>query len=152
MGQNIYPLHPSVGDTIERTEKLDYSLFSFIPNSDFDYATIVFLRDSFYLAVKSFNNESTSKEFLSKDALIEAQKSIEKINKYYRYLATKKNDTSSYQPQIRKPKAPPLRMDGPMTEQMKKEARMNVRLKDDARRQREIDQGLRQGGLFIDFN
>ena len=150
--QNTYPLHPSIGDTIDRTEKLDYSLFPFISNESFEYAHIIFLNDSFYLELKNYDNDLKFRKYLSKNQLIDAQKSIEKVNQYYRYLAKQKLDTSYYQPQSRETKLPPLRIDGPMTEQMKKEARMNMRLKEDARRQKEVQQGTRQGELFIEFN
>ena len=43
--QNAYPLHPSVGDTLEQIEKLDYSLFPFIDNEPFDYGVIGFEGD-----------------------------------------------------------------------------------------------------------
>ena len=149
--QQYYPLHPSLGDTIDRNEKLDYSLFPSIGNQDFEFATIIFEKDSFYLMIRYLNDDTYQKKQLSKTDLIQAQQNIEKINKYYRYKANQAKDTNTYQSSLGEQKSRPIRMDGPMTEQMKKDARMNIRLREDARRKREIEQGIRGQEFFIGY-
>ena len=146
-----YPLHPSIGDTIDRNEKLDYSLFPSIANQYFELATISFEEDSFYLVIAFKNLDSTQKMLLSKAALIQAQQNIEKVNQYYRYKANQPKDTNSYKSSLGEHKSRPIRMDGPMTEQMKKEARMNIRLREDERRRREYEQGIRGQQLYIGY-
>ena len=150
--QQSYPLHPSIGDTIDRNEKLDYSLFPAVANQDFKFAIIEFAKDSFFLAISNSNTSVIKTKFLSKEELIEAQKTIEKVNRYYRYQANQPADTNSYQSQLTEVKGRPIRMDGPMTEQIKKEARMNIRLREDERRRREFDQGIRGRQLYIGFD
>lgn len=149
--QQHYPLHPSIGDTIDRNEKLDYSLFPTIANQDFEFATISFEKDSFYLVISKIEDNSTQKMLLSKSDLIQAQQNIEKVNRYYRYKANQAKDTNSYQSSLGEQKSRPIRMDGPMTEQMKKDARMNIRLREDARRRKEIEQGIRGQEFFIGY-
>lgn len=150
--QSSYPLHPSVGDTIDRNEKLDYSLFPKVANQDFKFAIIEFEKDSFFLAISNISSAYIKRKFLSKEELIEAQKTIEKVNRYYRYRAAQPVDTNSYRPELTEIKGRPIRMDGPMTEQMKKEARMNIRLREDERKRREFDQGIRGQQLFLGFD
>ena len=75
--QQSYPLHPSIGDTIDRNEKLDYSLFPAVANQDFKFAIIEFAKDSFFLAISNSNTSVIKTKFLSKEELIEAQKTIE---------------------------------------------------------------------------
>jgi hypothetical protein len=49
LAQGVYPLHPSVGDTIDLNEKLDYSLFPKVDNNNFVYAIIGFNNNNFQL-------------------------------------------------------------------------------------------------------
>lgn len=150
LSQSSYPLHPSVGDTIEVIEKLDYSLFPFVANPNFKYGVISFEDEKFYL--NAVYNDTTSKHLLSKEAIIEAQKNIEKINAYYRLKAEndKKKDSSSYYANRPSGKAPVLFNDA-MNEQIKKEARMYIRLQEDARRLKDQEDGIQPNQLRIEF-
>lgn len=157
--QNVYPLHPSVGDTIDVTEKLDYSLFPEIENSGFQYATIQFKKNKFILEIverdidkeTGLEIETSYGQDLSQEKIIEEQQKIQKINAYYKYLAEeatkpKKQPTQAIQ------KSVPIRFEGAMSEKMKKEARMNLRLKEDSRRMQEFEMGLRPREVRIEFN
>lgn len=149
--QTYYPLHPSVGDTIDQYEKLDYSLFPSVDNRSFEFAMILFENDNYFLDLTDTTG-NRSKQSVSKEELIEAQQNIEKINDYFRLMAAEKSKEEQKQSEIlRDNKKIPIKLDGPMTDQMRKEARMNVRLKDDARRRTEFEQGLRQNSLHIEF-
>lgn len=158
ISQDVYPLHPSVGDSIDLEEKLDYSLFPKIDNNGFEYATIQFEDDMFKLVVfVKYNDketglemETTYQEVLTQEEIIEEQQKIQKVNAYYRYLAEeeKKPKTNTTQPS---PKSVPIRLEGPMSEKMKKEARMSTRLKEDSRRAQEFEMGLRPRELRIEF-
>lgn len=157
--QTTYPLHPSVGDTIELNEKLDYSLFDSIANENFLFAWIEFQKDNFYListwksdlVVPLSEATFTTKYLLSQEQIIEEQKKIEKVNTYYRYLAEEAKKPKKA-PEKSISKAPPIRLQGPMSEHMKKEVRMNNRLKDEQRRSREFKLGLRPRNMFIQFD
>lgn len=163
--QDVYPLHPSVGDTISLQEKLDYSLFSKVENTGFKEATIQFLNEGFVLVIKTTDHTdldtetelhliSTKKDTiaLSQEEIIEEQKKIQKVNEYFNYLVeeAKKPKSSPSEPQLKQ--VPPLRLEGPMAEQMKKEARMKVRVETDRRMEEEFQMGLRPRQLFIQFD
>ncbi len=144
----VYPLHPSVGDTLSLVEKLDYSLFPNIPNKAFDYGFITFEENNYVLNV-SFQ-EKLQKHVLSKETIIEAQQNIEKINQYYRLRAKMDSlpeDNKSMQPD----KKAPVLFNENMNEEMKRQVRMNVRLQEDARRMREYEMGIRPNELRIEF-
>jgi hypothetical protein len=147
----VYPLHPSVGDTLDRLEKLDYSLFPEVNNQGFNYAVIQYRENNFYLDAGYENKDSLQSFLLSQENIIEAQQNIEKINAYYRYEKEAEKKTSSSNSLNSSSKINNLRLDGPMSEQMKKESRMNVRLEEDARRMQEFQQGLRPREIHIEF-
>jgi hypothetical protein len=152
--QEVYPLHPSIGDTLELDEKIDYSLFYFIPNTGFKYATISFEIDSFYL--NSIYSDSISKKVLTKEMIIEAQQNIEKINNYYRLKAEKdkleirnKSNSKSY---VDRPTGKTPIISNPiLNENMKKEARMNIRLQEDAIRMKEYQYNNQTRQLRIEL-
>lgn len=155
--QDVYPLHPSVGDTIDLTEKLDYSLFSEIENKGFQHAVIVFREGNFVLLVKtdSINEKESESEYaqtLEQESIITEQQKIQKINAYYRYLAeeAKKPKTTPLE-QPNNQRKYPIRVEGAMSEKMKKEARMLQRLKEDNRRMQEFEMGLRPRDVRIEF-
>ncbi len=151
ISQIYYPLHPSVGDTLERLEKLDYSLFPKVSNTEFAYALIQFDNDNYHLIVTDLEGNTSNKE-IRKEDLIEAQRNIEKVNAYYKWLADDKVRKEKEAKLMESKRSQPIRIEGPMTEQMKKEARMNVRLREDARRRREVEQGIRSNDIYIEFN
>jgi|GEM_PF-1377523 len=156
--QDIYPLHPSVGDTIDLNEKLDYSLFPKSPNRGFNFATIKFLNSGFVLIenrsrkqpnslIRTFK-DSTS---LPQEEIIEEQKKIQKINAFYLYLADeaakpKKEEYKTVEKQI------PVRFDTPVSKKILKEARMKTRILLDQRRMEEFQMGLRPREMRIQFN
>lgn len=146
IGQQIYPLHPSVGDTIEKVEKLDYSLFPQDQNDGFQMATIQFKGENFHLVIQTLDQETgleiETTRVISQEEIIEAQKNIEKINAFYRLMAEEKKKEKTERLEKHK-QSLPIRLEGKMSEQMKKQARMNIRLKEDARIQREFEMGLR---------
>ena len=155
--QGVYPLHPTVGDTIDRDEKLDYSLFAASENDNFNFSVIKYLNSGFILienrALKESND--TVKYYndtllLSQEQIIEEQQKIQKINAYYRYLAEeakkpKQEDYKSVEKKI------PIRFDGPISDQLKKEDRMKARLANDQRRMEEFQIVLRPREVGLQF-
>ena len=155
--QGVYPLHPLVGDTIDRNEKLDYSLFANSKNDNFNFSVIKYLNSGFILVENRTIEEpnETVKDYndtllLSQEQIIEEQQKIQKINAYYKYLAEeakklKQEDYKSLEKKI------PIRFDGPISDQLKKEDRMKERLADDQRRMEEFQMGLRPREVGIQF-
>ena len=89
--QDVYPLHPTVGDTIDRGEKLDYSLFANSPNDSFNFSVIKYLNSGFILiknrafkgldgSIKGYSDST----LLTQEQIIEEQQKIQKINAYYK--------------------------------------------------------------------
>ncbi|MCB0802252.1 MAG: hypothetical protein HND54_06600 [Bacteroidetes bacterium] len=150
--QDVYPLHPSIGDTLHAIDKLDYSLFPDISNSDFQFGTISFENDTFYLNANYINQ--FQKFALSKESIIEAQQNIEKVNAYYRLKA--KEDLESTQKAENyygdKPSGKtPVFLNEAMNDQIKKEARMFLRIQEDAQRLRDHQNGIRPNEIRIQF-
>ena len=136
--EGVYILHPSVGDTIDRVEKLDYSIFPKTKNPNFKVAYITMKNDSFILNAVYFENYKIER-FLPTEEIIEAQKGIEKINAYYRLQADStqiKYSSSNYNSNKIK-----IDMNGALGEKAKKEARMYQRIQDDQRRAKMIGRG-----------
>ncbi len=155
--QGVYPLHPSVGDTIDRDEKLDYSLFANSPNDGFNFSVIKYLNSEFILIENRvfLNSDGPLENYhdtllLSQVQIIEEQQKIQKINTYYKYpaeesLKPKKEEYKSLEMKI------PIRFDGPISDQLKKENRMKERLVEDQRRLDEFQMGLRPKEMRIEF-
>lgn len=144
----VYPLHPSIGDTLSQVEKLDYSLFPEISNQTFDFAFITFEKGNYVLNVHE--KDSVNQEVILTQAMVvEAQQNIQKINQYYRLKATL--DSSKQQSDVQLEKKAPILFNESMNEEMRKQARMDWRLKEDARRMKEFEQGIRPNELRIEF-
>lgn len=146
--KDIYPLHPSIGDTLSLVEKLDYSLFPNISNQSYNFGYITFESDNYVLNVHQKEKKS-EKIILTQAMVVEAQQNIEKVNQYYRLKATL--DSSRQQSDVKLEKKAPILFNENMNEEMRKKARMDWRLKEDARRMQEFEQGLRPNELRIEF-
>ena len=155
--QDVYPLHPSVGDTTDRNEKLDYSLFVKSANSGFNYATINYLSDGFVLIENRSRKQPnglirqyTDTTELTQNQIIKEQQKIQKVNAYYQYLAKE-----AEKPKVELPKKMdkkmPIRFEGPISEKMLKEDRMRARLLEDQRRMQDFEMGLRPREVSIQF-
>ncbi len=148
--QDAYPLHPSVGDTLDLLEKLDYSLFPFAENTDFNYGVIRFQEDHFELHSSYVGGDSIFS--LSQEQLVEAQQNIEKINAYYRLKAEEaKKPKEEVHFDGRPTGKKPVFFNESTSEQIRKEARMNMRLQDDAQRMLDNQRGIQQNQLRIEF-
>ncbi len=157
LAQDVYPLHPSIGDTIDSNEKLDYSLLPNSANKGFNYATIKYINAKFVLIESRTRkqpnglmrqyNDSTA---LPQEQIIEEQQKIQKINAYYKYLAEEatKPKKEEYKP---KDKKIPIRFDTPVSKKILKEARMKTRIIEDQRRMQEFQMGLRPREMMIEF-
>ena len=157
-----YPLHPSIGDTIDLEEKLDYSLFPVVPNNAFAYATIHYKKESFVLYINEgisvdpmsgLEVETTIELPITQEEIIESQKNIEKVNAYYRYLATDSTEKKAESDILKNNKGIPMKLENneKMSEQLKKQFRMDQRLKEDAQRMREVEMGLRPREVRLEF-
>lgn len=148
--QDVYPLHPTVGDTIDKYEKLDYSLFPSVKNNNFQFAVILYETDQFYLETAS--DSFLYKYPISQAEIVEQQQNIEKINAYYRL---KEADTSQTEELILKDERPtgkdPVYLNEQLKKQISKDARMRVRLKEDRERMLQNQRGIPNNQLHIEF-
>ena len=155
--QDVYPLHPAVGDTIDSNEKLDYSLLPKSANKGFNFATIQYINSGFVLIenrtrkqpnglMRRFNDST----HLPQEQIIEEQQKIQKINAFYKYLAEestkpKKEEYKAIEKKI------PIRFDTPVSKIILKEARMKTRIIEDQRRMKEFQMGLRPREMMIEI-
>ncbi|MEQ8908926.1 MAG: hypothetical protein RIC95_07025 [Vicingaceae bacterium] len=150
--QQYYPLHPSIGDTLERIEKLDYALFPKVKNPDLVYCLIDFKDNGYRLLAFYQGNEQPKEHSLSQKEIIEAQQIIEKINAFYRRKA--KTDSLEAKKALY-PNRPsgktPTYTQGVMSERAKKEARMFIRLQEDRRRMEQQQRGIQPNRMHIEF-
>ncbi len=154
-GQNVYPLHPSVGDTIDRDEKLDYSLFSKSPNDGFNFATISYINSGFVVIENRSRKQPNGliRQYhdtipLAQEQIIEEQQKIQKVNAYYLYLA-KEAEKPKVEEQPKIDQKIPIRFEGPISKRMEKESRMKARLIEDQRRMQDFQMGLRPREMMI---
>jgi len=146
-----YVLHPSVGDTIERLEKLDYSLFPFLENDDSEMAVIGFENQSYFILAQYNKVDTLKRMSLEQKEIVNAQKNIEKINAFYKRQAKKQTEET---PQISLIEQSPNRkatLNAPMSDQMRKDVRMFQRLCDDEIRRQEFINGSRPNQIHIEF-
>lgn len=85
-------LHPVVGDTIDLIEKLDYLLFSDVPDSLFEQGVLVSKEQGYQLTVR--NGEGISEFDVSREEFRMLSENVEKLSAYYQQKAAK-NDASA---------------------------------------------------------
>lgn len=147
--QVVYTLHPSVGDTIDSLEKLDYSLFPITEINGFNFATILYLNSTFTLienrSVKQTNGllkEVNDSIILSQEQIINEEVKIEKINTYFYNLIDegKKRNKSDTLIEIKLP----IRFAGPKAERLMLRRARLCRF-DENNLNNEFETGLRPG-------
>lgn len=146
-----YVLHPSVGDTIERLEKLDYSLFPFLENDAFEMATIGFENESFFILAEYDNSDSSLHRLLTQEEIIVAQQTIEKINAFYRRQAKEAEKSTPPINMVERIPNKRATLNAPMNEKMLKDVRMYQRLREDEIRRQEFINGTRPNQIHIEF-
>lgn len=151
-GQVYYPLHPSIGDTLDRMEKLDYALFPKVKNPNLSYCLINFEANEYQLLAFYQEKNEPIKHLLVREEIIEAQRNIEKINAFYRRKA--KEDSLKPKKEVL-PNRPtgrtPSYTQGTLSEKAKKEARMYIRLQEDRRRMEQHQRGIQPNQMRIEF-
>lgn len=87
---NLFVLHPLVGDTISKTEKIKFVLFPEIDNQNFQNGTITFSAEGYFLHYQTQGNEVATKQ-LSDSEISQYRINLDKLNEYYTNLS--KNDS-----------------------------------------------------------
>ena len=87
---NLFVLHPQVGDTISKTEKIKFVLFPEIDNQNFQSGTITYSAEGYFLHYKIQGNEIATKQ-LSDSEINQYRINLDKLNEYYTNLS--KNDS-----------------------------------------------------------
>lgn len=87
---SIFVLHPAVGDTIDKKEKIDFELFPEFKNSDFKFGIIFSIGEKKTLNVYTLSNSITTKE-LDEAGIMEYRSNTEKLQEFY--LSQNQKDT-----------------------------------------------------------
>lgn len=81
ISQKQVELHPQVGDTIDLIEKLDYLLFTEIPDSLFDHGALTQNGEDYQLKV--WHDGNTSEYGISDEEFEKYSGNVEKLSTYY---------------------------------------------------------------------
>ncbi|WP_462319152.1 hypothetical protein [Marinilabilia sp.] len=81
LSQKPVELHPEVGDTIDLIEKLDYLLFTEIPDSLFDHGALTQNGEDYQLKV--WHDGNTSEYGISAEEFEKYSGNVEKLSTYY---------------------------------------------------------------------
>jgi len=141
----IFVLHKAVGDTIDRTEKLNYDLFPEIKNSNFKYCFIKNSGDKYY--IHSFTLSDSL--IISQIDTIEIKQSIKNIDKLINFHSNNTKKDSLKIPKnisLDLNKTNHNNVNGDMSNnklryKIDDELRVKSRLADDAERQKNYKQG-----------
>lgn len=153
----LFVLHPLVGDTIDKTEKMNYFLFPSIENDDFKYCYLIQSNDHFF--VKSYTlNDSIHIQQVDTTEIRQYIVNLDKLHTFY--LNKAKNDSLKQSEKIDlnfngiSPTYNSNQLVGEQSkERIDKEVRRNNRLQADAERAGRIKQGsdLFDGGAHFEF-
>jgi hypothetical protein len=86
----LFVLHPLVGDTIDKTEKMNYLLFPSIPNDDFKYCYLTRSNEQFFVNSYALN-DSISIQPIDTTELRQYRINLDKFLAFY--LNKSKNDS-----------------------------------------------------------
>lgn len=148
---NLFVLHPIIGEIIDRNEKIDYLLFPEINDSIFSYCQIKQVEDKFFV-----------NSYLSSDSIIIVQLNVSEINQYQKNI-DKLYDYYSSQPEadsLNDLKVLILKEGNSFQiidilidyDKISNEARAEERMREDAERLRLQKQGGESSGVIIDFD
>jgi len=87
---NLFVLHPLVGDTISKTEKIKFLLFPEIDNQNFLNGTITHSEEGYFLHYQTSGNKIDTKQ-ISDSEISQYQVNLGKLDEYYSNLG--KNDS-----------------------------------------------------------
>lgn len=136
----IFILHPSVGATIDKNEKLNYLLFPEIKDTCFQYCFIKPLKGRFAI-YSFFRNDSLSISKVDTLELVNYQTNISKLDEYFSNQS--KPDSLKSTDQVKKDNQT-MKYDilSPNTiKDIKNETRRDARLKDDEERMNRYRKG-----------
>ncbi len=88
---NLFVLHPLVGDTISQAEKIKFVLFPEISNEDFFNGTLTHSAEGYFLHYQTKGNAITMKQISDSD-INQYQINLGKLDEYYSNL--NKNDST----------------------------------------------------------
>lgn len=153
----LFVLHPLVGDTITRNEKLNYLLFRDINDSDFKYCTITHTKDGYFVHTRTINDSVAIKQVDSTE-IRETIVKLDKVMEYYSAQAKQDSLKSTKKLTLDfKDKDPNFKIDNIVGEDAKdrifKEVRSTNRIKEDAERLEYRNQGTERltGAGHIEF-
>lgn len=144
--ESLFVLHPLVGDTIDKTEKMNYLLFPLIENVDFKYCYIIQSNDHYFL------NSYTLSDSVSIRSIdtTEIKQYIVNLDKFSAYFSNQEKNDS-----LKKAEKLDLNFNGIQSrynnaqlvgdqskDRILKEMERDKRMKSDAERAKLIKQGV----------
>lgn len=87
---SLFVLHPLVGDTIDRNEKLNYLLFPQITDSDFKYCTLSHSENGYFVNTTKIDSSATVNQIDSTE-INQTVARLDKVMDYY--LNQEQNDS-----------------------------------------------------------
>jgi hypothetical protein len=153
---NLFVLHPLVGDTISQAEKIEFVLFPEINNEDFLSGTLTYSAEGYFLHYQTPGNAITTKQISDLD-INQYRINLGKLDEYYSNLS--KNDSTKSKVkslvEIKSEQEGKLNKDlinDETKNKIVKEAIMDARMKEDAEQLNQIKKGNDiTGGGYIEL-
>ena len=141
----LFVLSPVVGDTIDKTEKMDYLLFRDINDSIFKYCYITFSPNQYFINTVTENDSVIISEIDSAD-IKSYQNNIGKLSEYYSNKAIQDSIKNAEKLTLDSKNLNPNQFKGQLVDEDDKElildqVRQTQRLQDDAERHKRVLDG-----------
>jgi len=153
---NLFVLHPLVGDTISQAEKIKFVLFPEINNEDFLSGTLTHSAERYFLHYQTPGNVINTRQISDQD-INQYQVNLGKLDEYYSNLSKDDSTKSKVKSvvEIKSEQEGKLNTDlinDETKNKIVKEAIMDVRMKEDAEQLNQIKKGNDiTGGGYIEL-
>lgn len=143
--EQLFVLHPVVGDTINQTEKMDYLLFPDIDHSDFKYGYIAQLTDGYFIHSFTWNDSVITRQ-LDPTEMKQYRDNIDKLSAYFSNKAKQDSVKNAQKLTLDLNSTSPQQFNGKIVgtddeERIMDQVRQTNRLKDDAERHKHVMEG-----------
>lgn len=147
---NLFVMHPLLGDTIVKSEKLNYFLFPQINDSNFKYCTITQSPEGYFANTHTLNDSV----YITPIDSAQMRQTIVKLDLVMQYYSEQEKKEASKGAQQASPSFiepdptyPKDRiLDADSKDRIFKETRRDARLRDDAARSKQVRQGTELSG------
>jgi len=142
---SLFVMHPLVGDTIVKSEKLNYFLFPRINDSDFKYCTITKTQEGYFANTHTLSDSV----FITPIDSAQMRQTIVKLDQVMEYYSDQEKKGASKATQQASPAVIEQNptyskeriLDADTKDRIFKETRRDARLRDDVARSKQVRQG-----------